>query len=123
MKGFIGVALAAIMLTGCATANYEMGKDFSSSLVTQIKKGETSHSQLLSLLGEPFGKTVISADEEKWSYFYSTTSSHAQSYVVTMDVKTTTHQKMLEVLLKDGVVTNYVFNEGDNTPNFSMNHM
>ena len=74
-------------------------------------------------MGGPFNKSLISSNEERWNYFYSTTKSKAQSYIITMDVKTSTHQKTLEVLFKDGVVTNYVFNEGMNTPNIEIKNM
>ncbi|HGO9497348.1 TPA: outer membrane protein assembly factor BamE [Aeromonas veronii AMC24] len=122
-KKLIAATCIVFALVGCATANMEYGRDFSSAQVTQIKKGETTSSQLISLMGEPFNKSLISSNEERWNYFYSTTKSKAQSYIITMDVKTSTHQKTLEVLFKDGVVTNYVFNEGMNTPNIEIKNM
>ena len=100
------------VLSGCATSSYSTGRDFDSSLVNQIIKGETTRADLLQMLGQPFSKTVMSENEEKWIYMYSSGTAKAQSYVFTMKVESTGRQKMLDILLRDGIVTNYTYNEG-----------
>ena len=100
------------VLSGCATSSYSTGRDFDSSLVNQIVKGETTRADLLQMLGQPFSKTVMSENEEKWIYMYSSGTAKAQSYVFTMKVESTGRQKMLDILLRDGIVTNYTYNEG-----------
>ncbi len=102
----------AFSLAGCATASYSVGKDFSSSDVQKIVKGETTSQELITLFGEPFTKTVISDEDEKWVYTYSRGVSEAQSYVITMKVKTTSESKTLDVLVRNGVVINFAYNEG-----------
>lgn len=100
------------VLSGCATSSYSTGRDFDSSSVNQIIKGETTRADLLQMLGQPFSKTVMSENEEKWIYMYSSGTAKAQSYVFTMKVESTGRQKMLDILLRDGIVTNYTYNEG-----------
>ena len=100
------------VLSGCATSSYSTGRDFDSSSVNQIIKGETTKADLLQMLGQPFSKTVISENEEKWIYMYSSGTAKAQSYFFTMKVESTGQQKMLDILLRDGIVTNYTYNEG-----------
>lgn len=107
-------SVIALLLAACATSTYTVGKDFPSDNVSKIERGTTTSKQLLSMFGEPFSKAVISADEEKWIYTYTNGKAKAQSYVVTMKVETTGTQKMLDVLLKNGVVVNYTFSEGQN---------
>ena len=101
-----------VVLSGCATSSYSTGRDFDSSSVNQIIKGETAKADLLQMLGQPFSKTVISENEEKWIYMYSSGTAKAQSYFFTMKVESTGQQKMLDILLCDGIVTNYTYNEG-----------
>lgn len=101
-----------MIITGCATSSYSVGRDFSSENVKSIVKGKTKSTELIQLFGQPFSKTVISANEEKWIYTYSSGTASAQSYLVTTKVETTGHQKMLDILLKDGVVINFTFTEG-----------
>ena len=101
-----------VVLSGCATSSYSTGRDFNSSSVNQIIKGETTRADLLQMLGQPFSKTVMSENEEKWIYMYSSGTAKAQSYVFTMKVESTGRQKMLDILLRDGIVTNYTYNEG-----------
>ena len=58
------------------------------------------------------GTVFIDHSHEKWIYMYSSGTAKAQSYVFTMKVESTGRQKMLDILLRDGIVTNYTYNEG-----------
>lgn len=106
------VSLAVLSLSGCATSSYSVGKNFASENVSQIIKGKTTSEELIVLLGEPYTKTVLSASDEKWIYMHSEGTTKAQSYIVSMDVKTTGTQKMLDVLISNGVVANFAYTEG-----------
>ena len=108
-------------LSGCATSSYSIGKNFSSENVSQIVKGKTTSEEMINLFGEPYSKTVISATDEKWIYMHSEGTAKARSYIVTMDVKTTGTQKMLDVLITDGVVANFTFTEGQNPYTMQVN--
>jgi hypothetical protein len=99
-----------ILVSNCATSTFTSGKDFDSTKVAQIVKGKTTSDDLLNTFGPPFMKTVISANEEKW--MYSFTKGQVEANGFTMDTKAIGTMKTLDVLLKDGVVTNYSYNEG-----------
>ena len=103
---------ALLSMSGCATSTYSVGRDFPTEQVNNIVKGKTTSAELKQMFGEPFSKTVISGTEEKWLYTYSNGTAHAQSFVFSMKVETTGKQKTLDILLKEGVVTNYTFTEG-----------
>ena len=108
MKHTILAALITLFLTACATSTYSVGKPFPSEKVSEIQKGVTTTSELKSLLGEPFTKTVLSATQEKW--IYSHTSGSAKATLGS--VSSTGSQKTLDVLIEDNVVLNYTFTEG-----------
>lgn len=109
---YFGVLIGALFITACATSNYTVGNDFPTENIDKIEREETTSSDLVSLFGEPYSKSVISEDTEKWLYTYSSGTAKAQSYIVTMQVETTGEQKTLDVLLKNGVVVNFTFTEG-----------
>lgn len=115
------VSLAVLSLSGCATSSYSVGKNFASENVAQIIKGKTTSEELLVLLGEPYTKTVLSASDEKWIYMHSEGTTKAQSYIVSMDVKTTGTQKMLDVLISNGVVANFAYTEGPHPYSMQVN--
>jgi len=54
----------------------------------------------------------MSENEEMWFYMYSIGTAKAQSYVFTMKVESTGQQKTLKTLLRDGIVINYTYTEG-----------
>jgi hypothetical protein len=115
------VSLIILSLSGCATSSYSVGKNFASENVSQIVKGKTTTEEMVTLFGEPYSKTVISATDSKWIYMHSKGTAKAQSYIVSMDVKTTGTQKMLDVLVTDGVVVNFAFTEGQNPYTMQVN--
>jgi len=115
------VSLVILSLSGCATSTYSVGKNFSSENVSQIVKGKTTSEEMINLFGEPYTKSVISATDEKWIYMHSEGTAKAQSYIVTMDVKTTGTQKMLDVLITNDVVANFAYTEGQNPYSMQVN--
>jgi outer membrane protein assembly factor BamE (lipoprotein component of BamABCDE complex) len=112
MSKYIFYILIVFAVSGCATSNFTAGRDFNIENVKEIVKGETTTDDLLSLFGEPYSKTVMSNTDEKWFYFYTNTTSKATSYIVSMDVETSGTQKALDVLISEGTVSNYTFNDG-----------
>lgn len=105
-------------LTGCATSNFQMGSDFNVDNVGLIVKGKTTSVDLVSLFGQPYSKSAISANGEKWVYFHTTSESKATAFI-TVKVETESNSKTLDVIIIDGVVANYTFTQGA-TP-FSFN--
>jgi outer membrane protein assembly factor BamE (lipoprotein component of BamABCDE complex) len=107
------VLLAGICFSGCATSTATSGRDFDSSKVSQIQKGVTTTEQLVQMFGPPYSKTVKSETDEEWSFQYAVATAQARAGVLgDMKVNTVGHQKTLSVLVRDGVVINYTFNEG-----------
>lgn len=107
MKKKVLVVLTCTMF-GCATVSHTIGRDFSTETVSKIEKGKTTTNELVVLMGQPFAKAVMSANEEKWTYTYINSSASAQSYIVTTKVETTGVQKVLDVLVKDGVLVDCI---------------
>jgi hypothetical protein len=115
------VSFIILSFSGCATSSYSVGKNFASENVTKIIKGKTTSEELIVLLGEPYTKTVLSASDEKWIYMHSEGTTKAQSYIVTIDVKTIGTQKMLDVLISNGLVVNFAYTEGINPYTIQVN--
>ncbi len=113
--------IAITFIAGCATSNVTAGRDFSSANVAKIVKGKTTVEEMTQMFGQPFTKVVLSATDEKWMYFYNQSSSKAQSYVVTMSVESSNYQKTLDVLISNGVVSNFTFTEGANPSAINVN--
>ncbi|MCL1077590.1 hypothetical protein D5R81_06475 [Parashewanella spongiae] len=112
--GFIlGLVIFLSFLSGCATSNYSVGKEFASEKVSQIIKGKTTTADLLTIFGEPYSKTVLSSSDEKWIYMHSKGTAKAQSFIVSMEVETTGTQKILDILISNGVVANYAFTHSE----------
>ena len=110
----IAALLTIVILGGCATSNYSVGNPFPSENVQKIVKGKTTSSELISLFGQPFTKSVISESEVKWTYTYASGTAKAQSFVLTTKVETTGTQKTLDVLVKNDLVVNYSYTENQN---------
>ncbi|WP_061799244.1 hypothetical protein [Serratia ficaria] len=110
MKKIILALLMASVLSGCVyRSTAEAGKDFDQTKISNIQKGKTTETDLLYSLGEPVKKEVISADETKW--IYEKITSTAAIRVFSTKPKVDTKRKALEVLMKNGVVTNYAFTD------------
>ncbi|HEJ7888738.1 TPA: hypothetical protein SMI07_000732 [Serratia liquefaciens] len=110
MKKVILAVLMASVLSGCVyRSTAEAGKDFDQTKISSIQKGKTTESDLLSSLGEPVKKEVVSAEETKW--IYEKVTSTAAVKVFSTKPRIDTKRKALEVLLKNGVVTNYAFTD------------
>jgi hypothetical protein len=110
---FLVVLISILTLFGCTTqtTNYTLGRDFSAESVSKIQKGVTTTDELVALLGEPYSKSVISENEEKWLYMYLHSSATVRASL-TPDVTTSGIQKNLDVLIKDGKAVNYAYTEG-----------
>lgn len=107
------VAVISLVVVGCAipTSSYSVGKNFPSENVNKIAKGKTTVNELIQMFGEPFSKTVVSESEEKWIYTYSSGTASVQRGVLSANVQTTGQRKMLDVLIKNGVVTNFTYTD------------
>ena len=117
----ITLIVFVLLISACATSEYKYGKDFSSQNVQKIEHGKTTKQDLINYFGEPFQKSVISANQEKWMYMYTSGQAKAQSYVFSTKVQSTGSNKMLDVFLENGVVMNHTFTEGQNPYTLNVN--
>ncbi len=106
------MSLICVSLIGCATRTNISGNDFDTSKVAEIKKGVTTSDELLSLLGKPFDKSVKSEDEVIWLYDWAKATSNVSMGWSSPNIVTDGYEKKLQVLIKNGVVVNYVLDEG-----------
>ena len=107
----LGLA-CALALSACATATFTSGRDFDTSKVSQIVKTKTTAAEMVAWFGPPSQKSVAADGGEVWAWFFTQSKSHAQSYIISMDVKTQTAGKKLTATLRDGIVQTYTFSEG-----------
>lgn len=111
MKTVVMLICLAIALSGCASGNYAVGRDFASNQVENIVRGKTTSADLLRIFGTPFTKLAISATDEHWTYSYSAGTTHATAMPFNTSVSAEGHMKTLDVVLSNGVVVNYTFND------------
>jgi hypothetical protein len=108
----LALSICLGLFMGCATSTFSTGRDFDMARVQQISKGKTTSAEMIAWFKEPVQRTVTNDGAESWTWTFTTVRSHAQSYVLTMDVKTQTNVKRLTAVLRDGVVETYSFTEG-----------
>jgi hypothetical protein len=108
----LGLACALALFAGCASATFTTGRPFDISKVSQIAKGKTTAAELRAWMGEPYSKSVNSDGTEHWLWLHAVGKSHAQSYVVSVKVKTESVGKRLNVTLRDGIVDDYSYTDG-----------
>lgn len=112
MKKLFALVILGSALSGCAQSSYSVGSDFSSQQVSNIENGKTTTEQLILWFGNPYSKAVISASQVKWMYLYNAGTVEAQSYVFSADIKQEGTQKVLDILVENGVVVNHTYSEG-----------
>ena len=106
------MSLICVALIGCATRTTTTGREFDASKIGDIKKGVTTTEELVALLGQPFSKSVKSEDEVIWYYTRVKATSTTSLGWNSPNIKTEGQKKKLDVLIKNGIVVNYTFDEG-----------
>jgi hypothetical protein len=106
------LSLFCVTLIGCATRTTTSGSDFDTSKVANITKGVTTSDELQNLLGKPYNKSVKSADEVVWLYDWAKVTATTSMGWSSPNIVADGYEKKLEVLIKNGVVVNYVLDEG-----------
>ncbi len=99
-------ALAAAFVAGCAS----VGNNFDESQVSQIKKGETTESQLLEMFGAPQNRTVDSEGMTTLTWIYQESAVKGESFIPYAGAflgGNRSNHKNLNVVLLDGKVQNY----------------
>jgi len=105
------MAVIGLALVGCASKTITSGREFDVAKIGNIQKGVTTSDELLSLLGQPLSKSAQSADEVVWNYTWkkgkATTTQGSDGPVVTSQGE----KKTLEVMIRNGVVVNYIYKD------------
>jgi len=100
------IALSAIFFSACFTPKAVIGVPLDKEKVDLIVKNQTTEAEILEMFGEPVNK-VMMGDQVQWMYIY-------QDSNVKMGLASSTtkgrYQK-LDVQIKDGVVTNFVYGD------------
>lgn len=98
MKYVISIFL--FLLIGCASSEYTQGTYLDTEMVNKIVQGKTTVTEIETIFGKPY---TISKDGTNlhYSYFYTVSKSHAQSYVFSMDVKMEGFQRMLTIIFDE----------------------
>jgi len=110
MKKIYFLLLAFLLaLSGCATKTTTTGREFDAAKVINIKKGITTSHEVSRMFGKPLEKTVLSDKQVVWGYSWKTVTSHTSSGPYGPVVTSSGDKQTLEVLLKNGVVVNYLY--------------
>jgi hypothetical protein len=108
---YILLSVVFAALVGCASRTITSGREFDVAKIGEIKKGITTSDELEGLFGKPLTKTVQSAGEVTWNYAWkkgtATTTQGPDGPVVTSQGD----RKTLEVMIRNGVVENYSYND------------
>lgn len=91
---------------------FDDGFDFPSENVNKIIKGKTTGDEIIKMFGGPLEKDEILENVEQWRYFYLTGVEIKENGLLTDEEQSTRWHKMLVILLKDGVVTDFTYTEG-----------
>lgn len=111
--------VTASMLSACVyRSNVDYGTQFTKEQVAQIEKKVTVKEDLIRIFGEPNLKTVISETGEKWIYTYTGGSASAQAFTGKTTSDISTH--MLDILIENGVVVNFVETNTQHNMNVSL---
>jgi len=114
-KALLFITLCAAAFSGCIHT-IEYGRQFDSSHVTYIEKGKTTKQEVLTMFGAPESSSLDSDGQLTMHYAYIKTTGRIKlaAFIplvgpVVGGSSATNSQKSLTVVLKDGVVANYVY--------------
>ena len=104
---------------GCVS----MGRDFDASRVSEIKEGQTTEAELISMFGNPNNRATGTGQATQLTWMYTHHRTKPGTYVPVVGTfigGADTEQRMLTVNLdSEGVVTSYSVSGGDT----EMRHM
>lgn len=109
----------ALILSGCTyTAVNETGSVIDPNKVDLIVKGKTTESEISSMFGKPFTKTVISETDTKWIYQHIVSRASSQAY--TGKTNSSLNSEVLDILFRNGVVVNFSFSQSESNPTMNL---
>ena len=109
----VAVVVASLVVFGCTQIMppTSIGRDFPDENVSKIVRGKTTDKDLIQMFGEPLSKTITSETEKNWIYKYASGTPTLVRRPTTAVHRYKGKEKTLDILLKNGVVTNFTFNE------------
>lgn len=109
----VAVVVVSLVVFGCIQIlpPSSMGRDFPGENVSKIVRGKTTDKDLIQMFGEPLSKTVISETENNWIYTYASGTATVVRRLTSVETKYKGNAKTLDILLKNGVVTNFTFTD------------
>lgn len=107
---FLLVPMVFIAFAGCAT-HTTTGRKFNVADVNRIQKDVTTRQEAIGLFGKPLDITVLSDNEVVWEYWWKQTTSQTTQGSDGPVVTSQGDKKTLELLIKNGVVVNYRYND------------
>ena len=110
----VAVVVVSLVVFGCTQIlpPSSMGRDFPGENVGKIVRGKTTDNDLIQMFGEPLSKT-ITPDTEKWTYTYASGNATVLRTFTTVGTKYRGKSKKLDILFKNGVVTDFTFYEAN----------
>jgi hypothetical protein len=79
--------------------------------VNKIIRGKTTGDELIQMFGGPLAKIEVSENEEEWKYSCSTGTQIVVKGFLTDQEQSTGQHKMLDIMLKNGIVTDFTYTE------------
>ena len=99
------------LLSGCLLVERnQRGTDIDSLRVAQIRRGVSTHTDVLQILGVPSRKAVLQ-DREAWMYDFSLEENRVSFYLLYTEKRKTILQRSLAVLFVEDLVYDYLFLE------------
>lgn len=112
MKKLYFVALAACLLTACASVgNVALKNETSETISTKITKGQTTQADVRALLGSPDSTNFTDSGNQIWRYSRSESKAMGRNFIPYANLFSSganVESKELVIFFdKDGVVQNY----------------
>ncbi len=104
------INISLILLGGCMAYDSPFriidGKDYSYQKIDNIVKGKTTKQEISDMFGEPYTKT-----DNKWIYYFlKERRGKTTIWFLTVSKARQQLKTELEIIFRDNVVDNYVFN-------------
>jgi hypothetical protein len=119
----IKLPVAAVVLLGVIGCTFSFrhstdydGFDFPNENVKKIVKGKTTGGEIILMFGGPLSKFEVSENEEQWVYSFSSETNYSVEGIFNDKTQSTSQHKTLNILLKNGTVTNFTYTESHSVP-------
>lgn len=102
---------AAVFLCGCAST----GNNFNESKLSEIKKGETTEQELVTMFGEPQNRSVNADTQVTLSWMYAESTVKGESFIPYAGAfmgGSRSKMKTLTVTLAENKVTGFTYSGG-----------